>query len=285
MSAVSWLHEREALVVTGYNRIVIKVDPVLRDLVPAYLSNRREDIDVIKAALDRGDFGTISRIGHNMRGSGTSFGFDGVSEVGTGLETAAKAGKRVESARLVRVLEDYLSRIDLMIPERELAKPEAERPAAQPVAGRPAGREASAGSGAEVLVVDDQEMNAAIISRYLTKEGYKVSYLASGDEALAAIDQGLRPALILLDVVMDGTDGFEVCRRIKANPATCSIPVVLVTSFDSRREFIQGWASGADDVLAKPVQRNELVMRARSLVDPGATQPVLEDEVPERSHG
>ena len=68
MSAASWLHEREAIVVTGYNRIVVQVDPVLRDLVPVYLSNRREDIDVIKAALDRGDFGTISRIGHNMRG-------------------------------------------------------------------------------------------------------------------------------------------------------------------------------------------------------------------------
>ncbi len=274
--------------VTGYNRIVVKVDPVLRDLVPVYLSNRREDIDVIKAALDRGDFGTISRIGHNMRGSGSSFGFDGMSEIGTGLESAAKAGKRVESARLVRVLEDYLSRIDLMVPERELPGPEAEpggRPAAQVVAGRPAGREAPSGSGAEVLVVDDQEMNAAIISRYLTKEGYNVSYLASGDAALAALDGGLRPALILLDVIMDGTDGFEVCRRIKANPATCSIPVVLVTSFDSRREFIQGWASGADDVLAKPVQRNELVMRARSLVDPGATGQVLEDQISERSHG
>jgi len=229
---------------------------VLRDLVPAYLANRREDIDVIKAALDRGDFGTVCRIGHNMHGSGSSFGFDGMSAIGTSLENAARAGKQVESTRLVKVLEDYLSRIDLVAPERDGAPGEGEQPAAPPVETRP-------NAEVEILVVDDQEMNAAIMSRYLTKEGYKVKCLQSGDEALAALADGLRPALILLDVVMEGTNGFDVCRRIKADAATCNIPVVLVTSFDSRREFIQGWAASPDDVLAKPVQRNKLVMRAR----------------------
>jgi len=72
---------------------------------------------------------------------------------------------------------------------------------------------------------------------------------------------------VLLDVVMPGMNGFEVCRRIKSNAATCGIPVVLVTTFDRRSEFLQGWAAGADDVLARPVRRDELLKRVRSLVD------------------
>src|SRR5262245_1434137 len=125
--------------------------------------------------------------------------------------------------------------------------------------------EAGALSSPDVLVVDDQEMNAAIMSRYLTRAGFCVKCLASGDAALEALEKGLRPALILLDVVMAGMNGFDVCRRIKANAATCRIPVVLVTSFDRRSDFIQGWAAGADDVLAKPVQRDDLMARVRSM--------------------
>lgn len=174
----------------------------------------------------------------------------------------------MEIARLLHDLEDYLSRLDVRTPDRDVLEPAADAPPAAPtVTPSPAGGgETAAHSGAEVFVVDDQEMNAAIISRYLSREGYTVKYLASGDAALAVLEEGPRPALILLDVVMAGTNGFDVCRRIKANPATCGIPVVLVTSFDSRRDFIQGWAAGADDVVAKPVQRYELMTRVRTLV-------------------
>lgn len=252
--------------VTDLNRIVVEVDPVLRDLVPVYLTNRRGDIEFVKVALDRGDFGTIGRVGHNMQGSGSSFGFDGLTAIGAELERAAKGGKRMEITRLLHDLQDYLSRLDVRAADRDVLKPAADAsPVAPSVTPGPAGEEAPPG-GAEVFVVDDQEMNAAIISRYLSREGYTVKYLASGDAALAVLEEGPRPALILLDVVMAGTNGFDVCRRIKANPATCRIPVVLVTSFDSRRDFMQGWAAGADDVLAKPVQRDELMTRVRTLV-------------------
>lgn len=261
--------ERTAIVGTDYNRMVVEVDPMLRDLVPVYLANRRGDVELIKVALDRGDFGAIGRIGHNMLGSGSSFGFDGLTAIGGELERAAKAGKRMEIARLLHDLEDYLSHLDVRAADRDVLKPAADAPSAAPFATpSPAGEGAPQG-GAEVFVVDDQEMNAAIISRYLSRAGYTVKYLASGDAALAVLEEGLRPALILLDVVMAGTNGFDVCRRIKANPATCGIPVVLVTSFDSRRDFIQGWAAGADDILAKPVQRDELMARVRSMTKGG----------------
>ncbi len=254
---------------TNLNRIVVEVDPVLRDLVPVYLANRRGDIDFIKVALDRCDFGTIDRLGHNMQGSGSSFGFDGLTEIGADLERAAKAGKHIEIARLVRDLEEYLSHLDLRASDRDAVKPAIDAPPAAPSATSSPASEKAPQAGPDVLVVDDQEMNAAIISRYLSREGYTVKYLASGDAALAALEEGPRPALILLDVVMPGTNGFDVCRRIKANPATSGIPVVLVTSFDSRRDFMQGLAAGADDVLARPVQRDELMARVRSMTKGG----------------
>ena len=99
--------------VTDLNRIVVEVDPVLRDLVPVYLTNRRGDIELVKVALDRGDFGTIRRAGHNMQGSGSSFGFDGLTAIGAELERAAKAGKRMEITRLLHDLQHYLSRLDV----------------------------------------------------------------------------------------------------------------------------------------------------------------------------
>ena len=130
--------------------------------------------------------------------------------------------------------------------------------AAMPAAS---GRSEDLNGAAEILLVDDQEMNAAIVGRYLAHAGYTVKYLASGDAALAALECRPLPALIMLDVVMAGTDGLEVCRRIKSNPATSAIPVIMVTALDSRGDRIRAWSAGADEVLSKPVRREELVSR------------------------
>ena len=119
-----------------------------------------------------------------------------------------------------------------------------------------------------VLVVDDNEANRALAQHTLEDEGYRVVLAESGVQAIAAFETA-PPDCILLDVRMPGTDGFDVCRKIKANPATSGIPVVLVTSFDSRRDFMQGLAAGADDVLARPVQRDELMKRVRNVTKGG----------------
>lgn len=233
--------------------IVVDIDPLIEDLVSEYLVNRARDIEEIRAAAERGDFETIHVIGHNLQGSGGSYGFDEISVVGGELQRAAGAADTGEIARLLLRLEDYLSRVT---------------PRTGPaVASGPggAGRRPAAGE-VQILVVDDQEMNAAIISRDLAREGFAVKHLTSGDDALALLEQGRLPALILLDVLMPGTNGFEVCRRIKANPATHFIPVMLVTSLDGGNDRLRGWAAGADDIVTKPVRREELVTRIRSLV-------------------
>jgi CheY-like chemotaxis protein len=253
------MNETAAMVAGDPSRIVVDVDPLIRDLVSEYLANRRNDLFEIRAALEGGDFERISRLAHNMHGSGGSFGFGDVSIIGGELERAASTGDRAAMTTLLERLEDYLTRVEVVTVGRS-----GDRPAIAPESG--SDRRNIHGAAAQILVVDDQEMNAAIISRYLAREGFAVKHVASGDEALALLDAGSRPALILLDVLMPGTNGFEVCRRIKSNARTHFIPVMLVTSLDGGNDRIRGWAAGADDIVPKPVRREELVMRIRSLV-------------------
>jgi putative two-component system response regulator len=121
------------------------------------------------------------------------------------------------------------------------------------------------GSKATILVADDNEMNRDLLSDILIGEGYKVVCAADGDEALRAI-ASRAVDLALLDVVMPGKSGFEVCQAIKSEPETRLIPVVLVTGLSSVDEKIRGIRSGADDFLSKPVNSQELLARTRSLL-------------------
>jgi adenylate cyclase len=239
------------------DRIIVHVDAELRDLVPGFLANRKKDADALRAALEEGDLEAIRVIGHNMQGVGRGYGFDGITAIGTSLQVAAKAGKSADITRLTGCLADYVSRVDVTIAENRIGREKASGD--EQVNGSRDGQH-------HILLVDDQEMNRLLISRYLQIQGYIVDYVASGEEALAALEHGTHPAVVLLDVVMPGMNGFEVCRRIKADPATLAIPVVLITSLDSREDRIQAMEAGADDFLSKPVYREELVARIRSLV-------------------
>lgn len=118
---------------------------------------------------------------------------------------------------------------------------------------------------ARVLVVDDVIPNVKLLEAKLTSEYFDVLCAYSGPEALDIIARE-HPDIILLDVMMPGMDGFEVCRRIKADPATTHIPVVMVTALDQPSDRVAGLESGADDFLTKPVQDVALFARVRSLV-------------------
>jgi putative two-component system response regulator len=116
-----------------------------------------------------------------------------------------------------------------------------------------------------VLVVDDDAVNRALLTRVLSGQGYAVEDAATGEAALLAIRR-LPPDLVLLDVQLPGVDGFELCRRIKDDPATCLIPVVLVTGLSDRAHRLQGIRAGADDFLTKPFDLVELQARSASLL-------------------
>ncbi|WP_062015982.1 PleD family two-component system response regulator [Aureimonas sp. AU4] len=117
---------------------------------------------------------------------------------------------------------------------------------------------------AKVLVVDDVQINLRLMEIRLQEEYYEVRTAGSGQEAIA-ICQAEPIDIVLLDVMMPGMDGYETCRRIKADPATHHIPVVLVTALDGAEDRVTGLESGADDFLVKPVRDLPLFSRIRSL--------------------
>jgi putative two-component system response regulator len=114
-------------------------------------------------------------------------------------------------------------------------------------------------------VVDDEAANVALLNSLLTREGYTVVTASNGEEALAVV-ASTHPDLVLMDVLMPKLSGYDVCQRIKRNPATRLTPVVLITALDQREDKIQGINAGADDFLTKPVDPHELKARAHSLV-------------------
>ena len=118
---------------------------------------------------------------------------------------------------------------------------------------------------ARVLVVDDILPNVKLLEAKLTSEYYDVLTATSGEEALQKVMQD-SPDIVLLDVMMPGMDGFEVCKRIKADPSTAHIPVVMVTALTDSSDRVRGLQAGADDFLSKPVNDIALMARVRSLV-------------------
>jgi len=118
---------------------------------------------------------------------------------------------------------------------------------------------------AKILVVDDTPKNVKLLADLLSAKGYAVVTAMSGREALAQVEAE-QPDLVLLDVVMPEMSGYEVCRKIREDPATEILPVVMVTALDPSEERIKGLEAGADDFLTKPINQAELLARVRSLL-------------------
>ncbi len=116
-----------------------------------------------------------------------------------------------------------------------------------------------------IMVVDDEPGNIRLLGEILVAEGYQVIVARSGEEALARIENTL-PTVLLLDVVMPGLSGYDVCQRLRANPKTAGLPIILVTGARPEEERVRGLDAGADEFLTKPVNREELLARLRSLL-------------------
>ena len=131
---------------------------------------------------------------------------------------------------------------------------------------------------ARVLVVDDIVANVRLLEAKLQAEYFEVVTAMNGLDALELVAR-VKPDIVLLDVMMPGIDGIEVCNRIKANPATAHIPVIMITALDQSEDRVKGLKAGADDFLTKPVNDLALFSRLRSLV----RLKMLTDELRDRA--
>lgn len=116
-----------------------------------------------------------------------------------------------------------------------------------------------------ILIVDDNEQNCELLEAYLADQGYEIDMVSDGQQTLDYVNRQI-PDLILLDIMMPRVSGYEVCKRLKADPATKTIPIVMVTALAEMGDIEKAVIAGADDFLTKPVNKLELTTRVRSLL-------------------
>src|SRR4030066_179224 len=115
-----------------------------------------------------------------------------------------------------------------------------------------------------VLIIDDEPAAREAVEALLAAEGYQLEFAADGLQGLARATE-LYPDIILLDVMMPGIDGFEVCRRIRVDPVLAEVPVVMITALDDQASRLRGIDAGADDFISKPFDKSELRTRVRAI--------------------
>ena len=116
---------------------------------------------------------------------------------------------------------------------------------------------------ARVLIADDNPQGVELLEAYLSETDYDIRSAADGDETLHRV-RDWKPDLILLDIMMPKISGFEVCKRLRADPETRDIAVLMVTALDQPSDIDRAVEAGTDDFLTKPINKNELLLRVRS---------------------
>lgn len=268
---------------------------IIAELVQTYIEDAEPLMETIRQAVENQDVDSLCAAAHTLKSSSGNLGANAIAELSLQIETA---GKNNEFAALTDLLPTLESEYQLLRQALSRLLGEESEPIEtllnessvntdstatltpissnldsltindEAVAHRAEAFMLNAGrdpSEVTLLVIDDQPYDTLLLSTYLREEGYQVLTANSGQDALDLVIEK-DPDIVLSDVMMPGMDGFEVCAKIKDRPESVLTPVVLITALDGQNDRIKGIQAGADEFLSKPINREELMARVRSLL-------------------
>jgi len=210
---------------------LISLNPKFAGKVPAFLKSRRADIETMLGSLMKGDFETVKRLGHSMRGAGASFGFQRITDIGKAIEYAAEKGDLAEVTTYLTELSSHLTEAESPLP---------------PMAGAPI-----APPKRSIVLVDDNEELRVLFREILEDHGHRVKEAGDGVGGLALI-LAEKPDVAILDISLPGLDGHEVARRVRVALGR-GIRLVALTGHALERDRQKALLAGFDVHLSKPV--------------------------------
>jgi putative two-component system response regulator len=228
---------------------------LVAQLINSLTSESSSQMDVMRIAVASGDREALFRAAHSLQGTIAFAGGDSLARICSQLAKASKNGSFDSIVPLVSQVEDGIEAIRAALAglgRKGFSKEALENPS------RPGP------SGKRVLVIDDDDGIRKITQMLVEGLGHQVEPARDGIEGLAKLQLGVD--LVLLDVVMPGIDGFDVCRRVRQDPAGRDVPVIIVTTLETREHRLHAVEAGANDFIAKPIDETELRVRATSLL-------------------
>jgi CheY-like chemotaxis protein len=221
------------------------IHPRLAARIPAFLQNRRQDVVALENSLSRGDYESVERLAHSMKGAGASFGFQTITQIGAALEQEAQRGDRSASHKSVEDLSTYLDSLG-----RETVMPLC----------LPETQGERAGVALRIVLVDDNDDLRMCFREILQEKGHHVEDAGDGAEGLALI-LAVRPDIAIVDIGMFGMDGYEVAAGVRASLGR-SVRLVALTGYEKESDRLKAIAAGFDAHLTKPVDiaRLELIL-------------------------
>ncbi len=229
-------------------------------------------------AGDRDALDEVCRYFHRIAGTAQSVGFPVLGHLAAGFEGVAwmaLEGEVAPGPRVLEILREGIQSVAAFLEadappaeSEQVEQPEPPPPPVEPIApvwtpGPRAAEDSSEESFSRILVVDDDPVSARLISDTLKGAGFRSSYCCEPEDTLRVIQSEL-PDLIILDVVMPGIDGFELCRQVRAHPALALTPIIFVTRRGDVDQRVRGLEMGGNDYIAKPFDPQELIARVRS---------------------